>query len=209
MFLYLREAQILKVRVWFASCFTSLDIACLCDLDPTTPSLQAAALGFPVIRRLLPSAMVAAKSQYPTIVELQGFNVGCGSLTVLCRARGQYLPVKLVEGQTSCCRNFSQHTDFNMQILRVQLPANLPAGEFTCLLVNSLQNLWLPGFGSSVLADQEFALHICMLIFVVVCFWLMALVALNSRKGRSSKIVQKPVHARPGRKVLQQGPHSA
>ncbi|KAK9842848.1 hypothetical protein WJX74_003337 [Apatococcus lobatus] len=115
---------------------------------------QAAASGFPVICRLLPSAMVAAKLQFPSVVELQGFNIGCGSLTVLCRANGRYLPVKLVEGQTSCCRNLSQHTDFSMQVLSVQLPANLPSG---IVYIEVQKGAYLSAAAPLLIADKALA----------------------------------------------------
>ncbi|KAK9862486.1 hypothetical protein WJX84_012180 [Apatococcus fuscideae] len=89
---------------------------------------QGSAQGFPVITCVLPSAMVVAGSAQPTVIELQGFNVGCSGLSVLCRSAGRYLPVTLTSGQSACCRSFTQHRDFSLQSLRIQLPANLPAG---------------------------------------------------------------------------------
>ena len=129
---------------------------------------QAPAPTFPVIRRVLPSAIVAAESASPSTVELQGFNIGCGGLSVLCRAAGHYLPVKLAQGQTSCCQNLSRHTDFSMQVLRMQLPANLPAGEdflsFSLGAVSDLQS----GLAFRGLAARESGLfsrglrHMCL-----------------------------------------------
>ncbi len=90
--------------------------------------MQDPVQGFPTITHVLPSAMVIADSPAPTILELQGFNIACSNLSVLCRSGGRYLPVSLAEGQAACCSTSSQHRDSSMQTLRVQLSAKLPAG---------------------------------------------------------------------------------